>query len=171
MNRIASSIVQLVVPCAFAIAGSASAARAQTTGAIEGTVTVAGTNAALADATVSLVGTNRGARTDQSGKFRIPGLATGSYQIRAQRIGYSSLTRPATVAAGQTATVTFTLREAALSLDALVVTGTAAESRKKEVGNATAAIDVKAIEAEPVRNTQDILTGRAPGITVMSNSG
>jgi len=171
MNRIASSIAQLVVPCALAIAGFASAASAQNTGAIEGTVTVAGTNAALADATVSLVGTNRGARTDESGKFRIPGLAAGSYQVRAQRIGYTSLTRAVTVAAGQTATVTFTLREAALSLDVLVVTGTAAESRKKEVGNATAAIDVKAIEAEPVRNTQDILTGRAPGITVMSNSG
>jgi TonB-dependent SusC/RagA subfamily outer membrane receptor len=171
MNRIASSIVQLVVPCALAIAGFASGARAQTTGAIEGTVTVAGTNAALADATVSLVGTNRGARTDESGKFRIPGLAAGSYQVRAQRIGYASLTRPVTVAAGQTATVAFTLREAALSLDVLVVTGTAAESRKKEVGNATAAIDVKAIEALPVRNTQDILAGRAPGVTVMSNSG
>ena len=115
MNRIASSIVQLVVPCALAIAGFTSDARAQTTGAIEGTVTVAGTNAALADATVSLVGTNRGARTDEAGRFRIPGLAAGSYQVRAQRIGYASLTRPVTVAAGQTATAAFTLREAALS--------------------------------------------------------
>ena len=109
MNRIASSIVRLVVPCALTIAGFASRGLAQTTGAIEGTVTIAGTNAALPDATVSLVGTNRGARTDESGKFRIPGLATGSYQVRAQRIGYTSLTRAATVAAGQTATLTFTL--------------------------------------------------------------
>ena len=54
MNRITLSIVQIVAPCALAIAGFASGARAQTTGAIEGTVTVAGTNAALADATVSL---------------------------------------------------------------------------------------------------------------------
>ena len=63
--------------------------------------------------------------------------------VRAQRIGYTSLTKPVTVADGQTAAATFVLREAALSLDALVVTGTAAESRKKEVGNATAAIDMK----------------------------
>ena len=34
------------------------------------------------------------------------------------------------------------------------------------MGNATAAIDVKALEIEPVRNTQDIISGRAPGITV-----
>jgi TonB-dependent SusC/RagA subfamily outer membrane receptor len=171
MRRFASSLVRLAVPCALASAGFAPGVLAQATGVVEGTVAVAGTNAPLPDATVSLIGTSRGARTDETGKFRIPGLAAGSYQIRAQRIGYTSVTHAVTVAAGQTATTAFVLREAALSLDALVVTGTAAESRKKEVGNATAAIDVKAIEAEPVRNTQDILTGRAPGVTVMGNSG
>ncbi|HSQ29964.1 MAG TPA: TonB-dependent receptor, partial [Gemmatimonadaceae bacterium] len=99
------------------------------------------------------------------------GLAPATYQVRAQRIGYASSTTNVSVTAGQTATVTIALREAALSLDVLVVTGTAAESRKKEVGNATAAIDAKALEIEPVKNTQDIISGRAPGITVLGNSG
>jgi len=171
MNGIVSSIVRLAVPACLAAASLAQNARAQAIGAIEGTVTVAETNAPLSDATVSLVGTSRGARTDATGKFRIPGLSAGSYQVRAQRIGYTSLTKAVAVTAGQTTTVEFVLREAVLSLDALVVTGTAAESRKKEVGNATAAIDVTALQAEPVRNTQDILAGRAPGVTVMGNSG
>jgi len=171
MKRIVSSIVRLAVPACLIMASLAQNARAQATGAIEGTVTVAETNAPLSDATVSLIGTSRGARTDAAGKFRIPGLTAGSYQVRAQRIGYTSLTKAVTVTAGQTTTAEFVLREAVLSLEALVVTGTAAESRKKEVGNATAAIDVTAIQAEPVRNTQDILAGRAPGVTVMGNSG
>src|SRR5262245_55988 len=170
MKGFAFSLVRFVAPCIL-VAFGAPRVFAQANGAIEGTVAVAGTNAPLPDATISIVGTTRGARTDESGKFRIPGLAAGSYQLRAQRIGYTSLTKAVTVVAGQTATAEFVLREAALSLDALVVTGTAAESRKKEVGNATAAIDVKAIEVEPVRNTQDILAGRAPGVTVMGNSG
>jgi outer membrane receptor protein involved in Fe transport len=150
---------------------AAQAAVAQATGAIEGTVRTAGTEQPVADVQVQLVGTNRAARTDDAGKFRIPGLAPATYQLRAQRIGYASSTSSVTVAAGQTATVSLSMREAALSLDVLVVTGTAAESRKKEVGNATAAIDAKAIEIEPVKNTQDIISGRAPGITVLSNSG
>jgi TonB-dependent starch-binding outer membrane protein SusC len=170
MKGFASFLVRFAVPCVVAL-GVAPRLFAQAAGAIEGTVAVAGTGAPLPDATVSVVGTTRGARTDEAGKFRIPGLTAGSYQLRAQRIGYTSLTKSVTVTAGQTANAEFVLREAALSLDALVVTGTAAESRKKEVGNATAAIDVKAIEAEPVRNAQDILVGRAPGITVMGNSG
>jgi TonB-dependent SusC/RagA subfamily outer membrane receptor len=34
-----------------------------------------------------------------------------------------------------------------------------------------ATIDTKALEVQPIRNTQDILAGRAPGITVLQNSG
>jgi TonB-dependent SusC/RagA subfamily outer membrane receptor len=150
---------------------AAKVALAQATGAIEGTVTTTGTNQPIGDVQIHLVGTNRAARTDDAGRFRIPGLAPATYQLRAQRIGYASSTTSVSVTAGQTATITITLREAALSLDVLVVTGTAAESRKKEVGNATAAIDAKALEIEPVKNTQDMISGRAPGITVLGNSG
>src|SRR5262245_2319413 len=170
MKGFAFSLVRFVAPCIL-VAFGAPRVFAQANGAIEGTVAVAGTNAPLPDATISIVGTPRTARAAEAGKFRIPGLAPGSYQLRAQRIGYTSLTKAVTLTAGQTASAEFVLREAALAHDALVVTGTAAESRKKEVGNATAAIDVKAIEIERVRNTQDIHTGRAPGVTVMGNSG
>ena len=143
---------------------------AQNTGSIEGTITIAG-DRPLSDATVIVVGTQRGARTDETGKFRIAGVPPGAYQVRAQRIGFASTTQTATVTANQTTTLNFSLKEAALSLDVLVVTGTAAESRKKEVGNAMATIDTKALEVQPIRNTQDILAGRAPGITVLQNSG
>lgn len=150
---------------------AARVAVAQATGAIEGTVTTTGTTQPIGDVQIHLVGTSRAARTDDAGHFRIPGLAPATYQVRAQRIGYASSTTSVAVSVGQTATVSIALREAALSLDVLVVTGTAAESRKKEVGNATAAIDAKALEIEPVKNTQDIISGRAPGITVLGNSG
>jgi TonB-dependent SusC/RagA subfamily outer membrane receptor len=160
-----------LVTAAIALVLAAPHVSAQATGVIEGTVTLVGTNQPVGDVQVQLVGTSRGARTDEAGKFRIPGLAPATYQVRAQRIGYASSTRSVVVAAGQTATLAVPMREAVLSLDALVVTGTAAESRKKEVGNATAAIDVKAIENEPVKNTQDIISGRAPGVTVLGNSG
>jgi TonB-dependent SusC/RagA subfamily outer membrane receptor len=144
---------------------------AQATGSIEGTVTIADGTTPLAEVQIAVVGANRAARTDEAGKFRVANVPAGTYQVRAQRIGYGSMTRSVTVVAGQAATVNFALREAALSLEALVVTGTAAESRKKEVGNATAAIDVKSLELEPVKNTQDIIAGRTPGVTVLGNSG
>ena len=172
MNHpLAIRLLRPLLAGALALIGFAAVARGQATGTIEGTVTVTGSNQPLPDVNVTVVGTSRFARTDDAGRFRIPGITPGSYQLRAQRIGYASQSKPLTVTAAQTTTASFVLREAALSLEALVVTGTAAESRKKEVGNATAAIDVKSIAIEPVKNTQDILVGRAPGVTVLGNSG
>ncbi len=169
-HSLAVRLLRPMLAGALALMSLATIARAQA-GTIEGTVTVTGSNLPLPDVQVSVVGTTRGARSDDAGHYRIPGVTPGSYQLRAQRIGYASQSKPVTVAAGQAASVSFTLREAALSLEALVVTGTAAESRKKEVGNSTAAIDVKALEMEPVKNTQDILVGRTAGVTVLGNSG
>ncbi len=171
MRTLTECVGRAFAAAAIALVLATRFAAAQATGVIEGTVTMVGTNQPVGDVQIQLVGTSRAARSDEAGKFRIPGLAAATYQLRAQRIGYASVTRSVTVAAGQTATVVVPMREAVLSLDALVVTGTAAESRKKEVGNATAAIDVKSLEIEPVRNTQDIISGRAPGVTVMGNSG
>jgi TonB-dependent starch-binding outer membrane protein SusC len=158
----------VLVSLVFALAGSA---HAQGTGTIQGIVTsVAGAHP-LSEVQVTIVGTTLGDRTDARGHYRITGVASGTQQVRGQRIGLAAVTRSVAVNAGDTMTVDFALADAALSLDAVVVTGTAAESRKKEVGNAMATIDMKALEVEPVKSTQDILAGRGPGITVMQNSG
>jgi TonB-dependent SusC/RagA subfamily outer membrane receptor len=140
------------------------------TGVVRGRVTQAGgipTDAAQ----VSVVGTPRGARTNAQGVYRIVGVPAGAQQIRVQLIGYAAQTRAVTLRGGDSVVVDFELRPAAVSLDALVVTGTAVESRKKEVGNSMAAISARELEVAPVKNTQDILGARAPGITVLQNSG
>src|SRR5207253_3444929 len=97
-----SRTVRSLVSAAVAIVALAPIGYAQATGTIEGTVTITA-GSPLPDVQVAVVGTSRGARSDDAGKFRIPGLAPGSYQVRAQRIGYASTTRTVTVAAGPTA--------------------------------------------------------------------
>jgi TonB-dependent starch-binding outer membrane protein SusC len=162
--------ISVVISVLAALAAAPSLA-AQSTGAIEGTVTTGSTPRPLGEVQVSLTGTTLGARTDDAGRYRIPGVPAGTHRVRAQRIGYSSANNSVTVVAGQTVRSDFALREAALSLEAVVVTGTAAETRQREVGNATATIDAKALELTPVTNAQEMISGRAPGVTVLSNSG
>jgi outer membrane receptor protein involved in Fe transport len=145
--------------------------RAQNTGVIHGTVKADGSGMPVAGAEVSIVGGARGARTDASGLYRIANVPAGTFQLRATHIGNAAQSRSVTLAAGDSATADFVLKEAVLSLDAIVVTGTAAQSRQKEVGNAMATIDTKTFQDQPVTNTQDILTARSPGITVLQNSG
>src|SRR3982751_3672555 len=167
MQRAQRRFSVAVVTTVLAALAAASPLAAQGTGVIEGRVTAVGSSRALGDVQVSVMGTTLGARTDDAGRFRIANVPAGPQRVRAQRIGYTSTTGATTVAAGQTATVELTLREAALSLEAVVVTGTAAETRQREVGNATATIDAKALELTPVTNAQEMISGRAPGVTVL----
>ncbi|MEO6444358.1 MAG: TonB-dependent receptor [Gemmatimonadaceae bacterium] len=149
----------------------AAPAMAQNTGTIRGTVTAANTGRPLEEAQISVVGSLRGARSSSSGAYIIPAVEAGTVQLRVQRLGFAVTTRTVTLAANQTVTVDFALTDAAVSLEAVVVTGTAAQARKKEIGNAMVAISAQDLEVAPVQNTQDILSARATGVTVMANGG
>lgn len=156
---------------AMALACATAVSLAAQGGTIKGKVTDLGTGRPLDEAQVVLLGSPRGTRTNGQGEYTLPAVTPGTYNLRAQRIGNSSQVKSVTVVAGQTVTVDFALTPAPISLGEVVVTGTAAEVRKKEIGNSMAAISSKSFEDAPVTNTQDILGGRAPGVTVMANGG
>src|SRR5690348_14598270 len=80
-------------------------ARAQATGTIEGVVTAVAGARPLSDVQITVVGTTLGARTDEQGRYRIPGVPAGARQVRSQRIGLASVTRAVDVVASQTASV------------------------------------------------------------------
>jgi hypothetical protein len=147
-------------------------ATAQETGRVTGQITSAQTMRPLDGAQVSIEGTGMGGLANAQGRYLLLNVAPGTYTIRTTIIGYATARQQVTVVAGEVATVDFQLAETALSLDELVVTGTAAEVRAKEVGNSLDAVTSREIENIPVlRNSEDILAGRAPGVTVMGNSG
>ncbi|MCG6955173.1 MAG: SusC/RagA family TonB-linked outer membrane protein [Gemmatimonadetes bacterium] len=163
----------LGLSCALAL-GCAMLARpatAQETGRVTGQVTSAQNMRPLEGAQVSLEGTGMGGLANSEGRYLILNVPAGTYTVRVTMIGYGTARQQVTVAAGQVTTQDFTLNETALALDEIVVTGTAAAVRAKEVGNSLDAITSHELEDIPVRNTDDILAGRAPGVTIMTNSG
>lgn len=163
--------VPAVAVALLAISASSTPLSAQATGRIQGTVTDARTQQPLAAAAVTIQGTKLGAVTAADGKFVLPNIKAGSYTLQVRRIGYGSISKPVTVASGQPATVDFALSEVAVSLDQVVVTGTAVASRKKEVGNAVGTVGADQIKNAPVTNSQDVLSGRVASVTVLGNSG
>src|SRR5690606_4990073 len=58
----------------------------------------------------------------------------------------------------------------ALSLDAVVVTGTAGQARRREVGNTITQVQMSEV-VEPVGNVESLLQGRAAGVNVTMASG
>jgi TonB-linked SusC/RagA family outer membrane protein len=156
-----------IPPTAFALAFLAVAPVGAQTGTISGRVaTEAGTP--VDGAQVYLVGTAIGTRTAANGRYTIVNVPPAQYRVRAQMIGFRPVEQPVTVAAGQTATLDYTLKQQAVSLDALVVTGTAGTARNREVGNSIAQIDLAAVQ--PPSNVGQLLQGRSAGMTVMPSS-
>ena len=104
-----------VVACLAALAQFTDRALAQgeTTSAIVGTV-VDPSGAALAGATVTIVGTETGSRrsakTDDAGRFNFPQLKPGSYSVSAEAEGFEPQTNKSVSAGlGQRQTVAFML--------------------------------------------------------------
>ena len=163
---------RLVLAALAALLAAAPPLQAQATGTVRGTVASTGSGRALAGARVQVVGTQLGAVTGASGEYTINGVPAGRATLRAVVIGHSPSDRSVTVTAGAETRADFTLAEQALSLDAVVVTGTAGAAQRRQVGNAVTKLDVEELTAKSsVMNVTEVLQGRAPGVTVLPNSG
>jgi TonB-linked SusC/RagA family outer membrane protein len=148
------------------------AAAQQATGTIRGQVTDAVTMRPLSGVQVSVPGTGRGALANASGQFLILNVPTGSVTVRAEIIGYGTQEEQVTVVSGQVAQIDFRMAQSALELDAIVVTGTPGQTQKRALGNSVSQMDAAAVtEAIAVPNVQELLQGRTPGLTLISDGG
>src|SRR5438876_562730 len=92
-----------------------------------GRVVDARTNAPLSSVRVSVVGTAIGVLTNADGRYELLGVAAGTHDVQAQRIGYRRSTQTVDVPSSGVATVDFGLGEEALALEQVeVIRGAAA---------------------------------------------
>jgi TonB-dependent starch-binding outer membrane protein SusC len=145
-------------------------AEAQERGQITGQAVDAQSGAPVAEVQVYIAGTDLGSLTRSNGRFVILNVPVGTYDLRAERIGYGTATQSVTVTAGGTAEVTFQLTTQALGLDEIVVTGTAGASRRREIGNSISQINVAEVRERPSSVT-NLLQGAAPGIEITGGDG
>jgi TonB-dependent SusC/RagA subfamily outer membrane receptor len=96
----------------------------------------------------------------------------GTYTVRAEIIGFGAQDMEVTVSAGQVAVANFGLSQQAIDLEELVVTGTAGRTQKRAIGNSVTSVKTESItELAPINDVTELLTARAPGLTLMSNGG
>ena len=116
-----------------------------------------------------VVGSVFHAQTDVNGQFRISNLNQSEVTLRVVRIGYRAATQ--LVRVGST-DVRFVLSPAAITLDEIVVTGTAGEQPRRAVGNAIATIAAADIVATSrIPNVTGLINGRAPGVVIRPGTG
>lgn len=146
-------------------------ATSQELGRITGRVTDRANQAALPGVQVFVAGTQRGAVTDDDGRYNIAGVPPGTVQVRVRRVGYEAASQSVTVAAGATATADFSIGVAAITLEEVVTTATGEMQRKREAGNTVATIDSSKVNLAASQNISQVLSSRAAGVTVLQGSG
>ena len=145
--------------------------RAQGNATISGSVSERGSNTPLERAQVSIVGKAGSAvATDAKGAFTLRGVDAGSVTVRAQYIGYEAREQVVQVSAGGTVRLNFALSRTAVTLSGVVVTATG-EERRRSIGTAMATVDTAQITRSAATNTQQLLAGSVPGVTVLANGG
>jgi TonB-dependent SusC/RagA subfamily outer membrane receptor len=160
--------LRAVLVAAAALAAQARPAAAQQ-GEISGVVVEEQSQRAVPGAQVTVQGQTRSAVTDPEGRFRLSGVQGTSVTLQVDRLGYRRVTRQVTV--GHTG-LRIAVAEAALSLDAVVVTGTPGGAEKRTLGNAVTRLDVaETVREQPVNNLSDLLNARVPGVVIIPATG
>jgi TonB-dependent starch-binding outer membrane protein SusC len=158
---------------AFAAGGFTPTAAAQEPYTIRGQVVDAGTMRPLAGAQISIQGTQIGTITGQNGNFLlIASLSPGDYTLNATFLGRESASRRIQLGATRAVEVAqIALAERALELDEIIVTGTAAPTSRRAIGNAVATVDTRQLQDTPATTIDQALQGKVAGALITSNTG
>ncbi|MGE3616261.1 MAG: TonB-dependent receptor plug domain-containing protein, partial [Gemmatimonadales bacterium] len=147
-------------------------ASAQAAGGLRGTVTEAGNQRPVPNAGVLIVELNLRAQSDANGVYQFRSVNPGQYTVTVRAIGFSPLSKTIAVGGGAEATLDFAVERAVIKLDELVVTGTAGQTSKREVGNSVTSLAVSdLVDVAPIQSVTELLNARSPGLTITANSG
>jgi len=140
-------------------------------GAVIGVVIDSASRTPLPDVQIRAVGTAFVTATRADGTYRLPGLTAGPVTLRALRLGMRAVTHNVTVPDSGFVTVDFMLSPSATTLDQVVVQATGETERQRETGNSVQLISPDSVPQGAVADFSDVLSSRAPGITVTQQSG
>jgi TonB-dependent starch-binding outer membrane protein SusC len=141
---------------------------------IQGTVVDATTQRPLPNVQVSLRGTQQGTLTDNAGRYTLQArVQPGTYTLVFSLIGRGEVTQPLTLGAERAVTVAqVQLRETAVQLEEIVVTGTGAPVERRAVGNAVSSVAGQAVNEAPGAPAIDAaLQGKVVGAVITQNHG
>ncbi|MBN8825726.1 MULTISPECIES: TonB-dependent receptor [unclassified Spirosoma] len=133
---------------------------------VTGKVTGAGDNAVLPGTTVSLKGTTTGTTTDANGTYRISVGSQSTATLVFSSVGFLSQE----IAVGNQSVINVSLAVDTRQLNEVVVVGYGTV-RKSDLTGSLAQVKAKELSSFPAPNVLQALSGRAPGVQVIQNTG
>jgi TonB-dependent SusC/RagA subfamily outer membrane receptor len=166
------SAVKTMCTLVLAAAVLAGPLAAQQTGTLTGIVTNTGTMRPISGVQIQIEGTGAGTLTDASGRFLLLNVPVGEVTVVVEMIGFARETRTANVTAGTTTTLDINISERAIALDEIVITGAAAATEKRTLGNSITSVNAaQAVERMPIVSVDQLIMGRAAGVSVNLSGG
>lgn len=156
--------VLALVACLLAALPSAAQAQSRD---ITGRITRAENGAPFQDATVTVIGQQAGARTNERGEFRLR-VTGGDVTLLARGLGYKRQEQRV-LAASQTAN--FSLERDALQLEGVTVTGAATTVDRRNAGVAVVSVSGEDVSRVPAPSLESALQGKVVGAQISMNNG
>jgi iron complex outermembrane recepter protein len=157
------------IACGALLFLGAGAARAQEGSPVRGVI-LSVKGVPVSGASVGIPSLARYVSSDSAGRFRLAGVRLGSYLVEARALGYQPARQSITVVPGDSASVEFRLKPAAVTLPEMVVS----TSREQELASTTP-LSVAVIQEQEIRETRghhpSELINRAPGVFVSNFGG
>ncbi len=130
------------------------------------------TGSPVIGANIIVKNTNVGTITDIDGMYSLTGtLADGTYQIIVSYLGFSNAIATVDISGGSRTVQDFSLSPDALFLDEVVVTGTSANSTRRQLGNSISVVKAENLEKSGTTNALGALQGKVMGAQITQNSG
>lgn len=153
----------------LAVAVSAASAldlQAQQAGSIAGQVLNAETGNPISGAQVSIPALQAGTLSNVQGRFELSGVPAGTHTVRFEVLGYGTETRSVTLGAGEVASITVRLSEAAVELEGVVVTALGISREARSLGYATEELRGPQLEATGEVDILNAMGGEVAGMDV-----
>jgi iron complex outermembrane receptor protein len=125
-------------------------------------------NEPLIGVEVFIQGLNTGTTTNIDGNFEIRNLNKGTYSIRFSYLGYASLTKKVTIPSDEASNMIIRMKEAAINLNEIVVTGNPFLSETKDLSQATINLSALDLILKSGSTVGEELNFQ-PGVAVRSN--
>jgi TonB-dependent starch-binding outer membrane protein SusC len=157
----------------FLLSGAIEASAQQATYTITGRARDTEGGGPLPGVQVVVRGTRFGGLTNADGVYSIiANLNPGAYVVEAQMIGRETQQRAITLGDARIVNVPeFTMGQTALALEEVVVTGTAAPTSRRAMGNAVSTVSSEQIAEATATTIDQALQGKVAGATITSNTG
>ncbi|MSR07904.1 MAG: hypothetical protein EXR93_12715 [Gemmatimonadetes bacterium] len=141
-------------------------------GTITGRVVDAVTGAGVSAAQVNITSLTPavGVLAGSDGAYTLLAVPAGQHTVRVQRLGYRRVDEEVTVVSGAVAQVNFQLSADVLSLQEIIITGTAGGVERRAIGNTVDRVSVvDAMAAHPITTVEEALTAAAPGVSFVAS--